>query len=190
MGNKTVAILHGWAGGNWHVRRFVKALKENGFEERKRVTNTDVIIAHSPGCYRLKENSNAKLILLIGPPYWPSQSILRRLLKKKSHDTRHRIKNEGVIFTINKFIWEIIYVIIKPSYTFVALKHHRYLHFLDLLENKKIILIRNEEDYFCSPEIEKAIKDYRNVRYISLPGGHDDFMTNPDPYVDLLLKEQ
>ncbi len=183
---KTVAILHGWAGGEWHVKWFVKALNENGFEERKRAADVDVIIAHSTGCYRLREDSNAKLILLIGPPYWPSKSILHRLLQKKGHDTRLRIEKEGAMFTIKKFLFEIIYVIIKPSYSFVALKNHRYLHFLDLLENKKVILVRNEEDYLCSPEIEKAIKEYKNVRYVELPGGHDDFMTNPQLYIDLI----
>lgn len=189
MKNKTVAILHGWAGGNWHVKRFVKALEESGFEERKQLSDADVIIAHSTGCYRLKENSNAKLVLLIGPPYWPSQSILQRLLKKKGHDTRQRINDQGILFTINKFLFEIIYVITKPGYTFVTLKNHRHLHFLDLLDDKNVILIRNEEDYFCSPEIKEALKKYSNVRYEELPGGHDDFMTNPQPYVDLILKE-
>lgn len=183
-----IAILHGWAGGNWHVKRFVKTLKENGFEARKRLADVDVIIAHSTGCYRLKENSDAKLILLIGPPYWPSKSVLHRVLKKKSHDTRLRIQQQGFLYTMNKFIWEIIYILIKPGYTFIALKNHRYLHFLDLLENKKIILIRNEDDYLCSPEIEEATKKYKNVRYVSLPGGHDDFMTNPEPYVEIIKK--
>ena len=186
---KTVAILHGWAGGNWHVKRFVKALAEEGFRVIKNSKEADVIIAHSTGCYRLRESSSANVILLLGPPYWPSRSILRRLLKKKGHDTRQRINDQGVLFTINKFLFEIIYVIIKPSYSFIALKNHRYLHFLDLLENKKVVLIRNEEDYSCSSEIEAAIKKYKNVRYISLPGGHDDFMTNPAPYIGLMRKE-
>ena len=186
---KTVAIAHGWAGGKRHVRRFLKALKENGFEERKRLAKVDVIVAHSTGCYRLKENTHAKLILLIGPPYWPSQNILKRLIKKTVHAKRVNAKNEGYVYVIHKLMWEIIYVIIKPSYTFIALKHHRYLHFLELIKNKKVVLIRNQEDYFCSPEIEKAVKDYKNVRYLELPGGHDDFMTNPRPYVDLILKE-
>ena len=186
---KTVAIAHGWAGGKRHVRRFLKALKENGFEERKRLAKVDVIVAHSTGCYRLKENTNAKLILLIGPPYWPSQNILKRLIKKTVHAKRVNAKNEGYVYVIHKLMWEIIYVIVKPSYTFIALKHHRYLHFLELIKNKKVILIRNQEDYFCSPEIEKAVKDYKNVRYLELPGGHDDFMTNPEPYIDLILKE-
>jgi len=51
------------------------------------------------------------------------------------------------------------------------------------------VLIRNQEDFLCSPEIEQAVKDYKNVRYLELPGGHDDFMTNPQPYIDLILKE-
>lgn len=188
MKNRTVAILHGWAGGWWHTREFCQALKTTGFKVVKNSRHADIIIAHSTGSYRLPENSAAKLILLIGPPYWPSKSILHRLLRKKSHDTKHRLADRGLLFTINKLIFEIIYVLIRPSYTLIALKNHRYLHFLDLLEAKKVILVRNEEDYFCSPEIEREIKKYKNVRYLQLPGGHDDFMTNPKPYIELIQK--
>ncbi len=186
---KSVAILHGWAGGDWHVKQFRGALHERGFTIVKNAEGADIIFAHSTGCYRLPQMCGAKLVVLQGPPYWPGKSILRRLLLKKGHDTSLHLKERGIMFAINKLIWEIVYIIIKPSYTFVALKHHRYLHFLDLVENKKVILIRNEEDYFCSPEIKEAIKKYLNVRYIELPGGHDDFMTNPGPYIDLILKE-
>ncbi len=186
---KAVAILHGWAGGWWHVREFTKELHKKELKVVKNSRVADIIVAHSTGCYRLPEKSEAKLVVLLGPPYWPSKSILHRLLRKKGHDTKLRVRDRGLLFTINKFIWEIIYVLIKPSYTFIAMKNHRYLHFLDLLENKKVILVRNEEDFFCSPEIKEAVKKYRNVRYVQLPGGHDDFMTNPGPYIDLILKE-
>lgn len=186
---KTVAILHGWAGGWWHVREFKEELHKNGLRVIKNAHPADIIFAHSTGCYRLPEKSGAKLVVLQGPPYWPGKSILRRLLLKKGHDTSLHLKERGIMFAINKLIWELVYIIIKPSYTFIALKHHRYLHFLDLVENKKVILIRNEEDYFCSPEIAKAVEKYPNVRYVELPGDHDDFMTNPGPYIDLIRKE-
>lgn len=186
---KTVAILHGWAGGWMHVREFCKTLDDASFKVIKNPRKADIIIAHSTGCYRMPENSNAQLVLVLGPPYWPGKSILKRLIYKKGHDTRLHIKQRGLIASINKHIWEIIYIVIKPSYTFIALKNHRNLHFLDLLENKEVILIRNEEDYFCSPEIKEAVKKYKNARYVQLPGGHDDFMTNPTPYIDLVLKE-
>lgn len=185
---KTVAILHGWAGGQWHVREFSKELHKKGFEVVKNASKADVIFAHSTGCYRLPEKSEAKLIILQGPPYWPSKSILRRLFQKKGHDIRLRMQDRGLLFTINKLLWEIVYVIVKPSYSFIALKNHRYLHFLDLVGAKKVILVRNEEDLFCSPQIERAVKKYSNVRYMALPGGHDDFMTNPQPYIDLISK--
>lgn len=186
---KTVAILHGWAGGSWHTTRFVEALKNSGFRIIKNPRESDIIFAHSTGSYRLPENSQAKLVIIVGPPYWPSQSMLRRLLKKKTHDSRHLINNRGYLFTLKKTFFEILYVLVKPVYTIIALKNHRYLHFLELIKNKKSILIRNEDDYFCSPEIEVATNKYKSVNYITLPGGHDDFMTNPQPYIDLLLKE-
>jgi hypothetical protein len=187
--SKTIAILHGFAGGWWHTREFNKALNKADLRQTKKPGAADIIFAHSGGCYRIPENNQAKLIVLVGPPYWPNKSILRRMLLKKNQDTSLRFKERGLVFAVNKFIWELVYIIIKPSYMFIALKHHRYLHFLDLLENKKVILIRNDEDYFCSPQIKDAVKKYTNIKYMPMPGNHDDFMTNPQPYIDLMLKE-
>lgn len=185
---KTVAILHGWAGGLRLTKIFVEELEKSGFKHIRDSREANIIFAHSTGCYRLPENSKAKLVILHGPPYWPSKSILKRLLWHKGHDTSLHLREKGILFASKRLFWEIVYIIIEPSYTFIALKNHRSLHFLDLIEDKKALLTRNEEDYFCSPEIKKAISKYKNVRYVTLPGGHDDYLLNPQPYVDLIRK--
>ena len=97
---KAVAILHGWAGGWWHVREFTKELHKKELKVVKNSRVADIIVAHSTGCYRLPEKSEAKLVVLLGPPYWPSKSILHRLLRKKGHDTKLRVRDRGLLFTI------------------------------------------------------------------------------------------
>lgn len=186
---KTVAILHGWAGGNWHLKQFRRALEDAGFKVVHGQKIADIIVAHSAGCYRLKEGTKAEIIMAIGPAYWPGRSILRRLLTKKRHDTKVLIERKGHQFAIKRFVWEVIYVFAKPHLTFIAFSNQKHLHFLDRLKNKKVYLIRNKDDSICSPDIRYPLEKYKNVRYLELPGGHDDFMINPEPYIDLLLKE-
>ena len=102
---------------------------------------------------------------------------------------KHTIRNRGPLYTFNKAVWQAIYVILKPSYTWLATRQHRRLHFLEALKTKKIVVVRNEEDYYCSPEIERILQKYPNIRYRELPGPHDDYYTNHQPYIDLILKE-
>ncbi|MBI2589393.1 hypothetical protein HYW35_04310 [Candidatus Saccharibacteria bacterium] len=186
---KTVAILHGWAGGKWHSKHFALALKSAGFAITDKPEIADIIIAHSAGCYNLPGNLEAKLVLLIGPPYWPNKSILRRMSKIKQHDIKHTTALRGLFYTLSKIIWQVIYIVLKPSYSWLAIRQHRHLHFLDRLKNKKILLVRNKDDYYCSREIEKVLQKYPNVHYQELPGPHDDYYTNPKPYIDLIFQE-
>lgn len=189
MRKPSVFIFQGWAGGKWHTRDFAKALQSNGFVVSDNSSNADIIVAHSTGCYGLPTDLKARLVMLMNPPYWPDKSILERLLKKKGHDTKLAHREHGKRYVFLKTLWEGVYIVTRPRYTVLAIKHHRKLDFLEHLEDKKVVLVRNENDYFCSPGIESAVKKYPNVRYIQLPGAHDDYYTNPKPYIDLLLKE-
>lgn len=185
----SIAIKEGWGGGRWHTKLFVSELKTAGLKITNRAGSADVLFAHSVGCYDLPDNPRAKLIILVGPPYWPSKSILRRMFTIKHHDLKYTTANHGPGYTLNKTLWQAIYVILKPTYTWLAIRQHRRLHFLDRLNNKKIIVVRNKEDYYCSPEIETILQKYPSLHYVELPGPHDDYYTNPKPYVDLILKE-
>lgn len=186
---KTVAILEGWAGGNWHTKKFRAALTDKGFELTNKVATADIIVAHSTGCYRVPNQNKAYLLLMMGPPHWPNKSIIRRLVAKKKHDNQLVSANEGRIYVLKKSFWEWFYIFAKPSYTFIALGNHKSLDFLDKLSDKKIVLVRNDEDVYCSPDLGQLVSKYPNIKYLELPGGHDDYYTNPRPYIDLLVKE-
>lgn len=66
---KTVALIHGFAGGKWHTKTFVKELEKAGLKVVGDTSGADVIIAHSTGCYIIPREPKAKLIFLIGIPY-------------------------------------------------------------------------------------------------------------------------
>ncbi len=185
---ETFAISHGWSSGKWHTKRFREALIEAGFRPIKNIAEADIIIAHSAGCYKLPKELRAKLIVLIGVPYWPSQSILARLFRNKRADWSKIITQQGFWYAVQKLTWQAIYVILKPGLTFIGFLNHKRLHFFENIKDKRVILIRNEEDNLSSPDLIDSVKHYKNVHYVKMPGVHDDYYTNPKPYVDLILK--
>lgn len=182
-----VAIKPGWAGGSWHIRQFEQAVKAAGFNVSG-VDHADVIIAHSIACYDLKQKTPAQYYMLIDPPYWPGKSIYGRFLEKQRMDTHTIVKKYGWKYAVQKLFWGLVYVLARPNYTSLSLKHGGKLDFLNELKDKGVLVIRNQQDYICSPSIHVALAGYPHVYYRNLPGEHDDYYTNPQPYIDLIPK--
>ena len=59
---------------------------------------------------------------------------------------------------------------------------------LSFLEHgdRKVILVRNREDRYTTPDIKEIAKKYPNIKFVELPGLHEDYYENPKPYIDLL----
>jgi hypothetical protein len=180
-----VAIKEGWAGGEWFTRLLRQQLAASGYTVTD-VQHADAVIAHSTACYDLTAKSPATVYLLIGPPYWPGKSIFSRMFAKKRADNRTVRQKQGRSYWLNKTLHETLYIFAKPAYTSTALKKNGSLGFLSELKQKSVYLVRNQNDYFCSADIQAALAAYPNVTYVALPGEHDDYYTNPQPYIDLL----
>jgi hypothetical protein len=54
------------------------------------------------------------------------------------------------------------------------------------LKEKNVLVIRNKQDQICSADIKVAMAAYPDFYYWEMPGEHDDYYTNPKPYIDLL----
>jgi hypothetical protein len=182
-----VAVMQGWAGGKWHTRQFEAALQAAGYTVTD-VLHADVIIAHSTACYDLPAKTPAQYFVLIDPPYWPGKSLLARILEKQKYDAKLHKYPTPLKLKVQNLFWGVVYIISKPRYTQLAFQHHGQLNFLQNLKSKHVGIIHNEQDYLCSPDIEVPIVSYPNIKFIRLPGGHDDYYTNPQPYIDLLPK--
>lgn len=179
--------MQGWAGGKWHTKQFETALQAAGYTVTG-VLHADVIIAHSTACYDLPAKTPATYFVLIDPPYWPGKNLAARILNRKKSESILTKQPIPWKFKIQSCIWNIIYIVAKPNYSQLALQHHSQLTFLEKLKAKNVGIIHNQQDYLCSPDIEIPIVNYPNVKFIRFPGGHDDYYTNPQPYIDLLPK--
>jgi hypothetical protein len=182
-----VAVMPGWAGGKWHTRQFEAALQAAGYTVTD-VLHADVIIAHSTACYALPSKTPAQYFVLIDPPYWPGKTLLTRILEKKKYDRKLTNNPTPMKLKVQNLFWSTAFVLSKLKYTQLAVQHHGQLDFLQKLKAKNVGIIHNQQDYLCSPDIEIPIVSYPNVKFIRLPGGHNDFYTNPQPYIDLLPK--
>jgi len=180
-----VAVKQGWAGGKWHTRQFEQALKAAGYSVTDEL-NADVVVAHSIACYDLKIKSPATFFILIDPPYWPKKHIVIRFFEKTRQDIITLKSAYGWKYTSKKILWGLVYVAARPQYTVLALKRSDDLTFLDELKGKNILVIRNKQDTICSADIKVAMAAYPDFYYYELPGQHDDYYTNPKPYIDLL----
>lgn len=184
---KTVAIIHGWAGGNWLFKDFTLELRQAGFSLIKDAKRADVIIAHSAGCYRLPKRDSAKLIMLVNLPYWPEIRLRHRLKSHRQTYWQQLKRNKSRFSFIVHLIKSFVSVLFHPALFVATLTSH---HSLDVLNRpERIILVRNQEDAFCSPEIDKVVTAFTNVKFVELPGYHDDLHDNSRPYVDLILRE-
>jgi hypothetical protein len=155
----------------------------------KKAGQADVIIAHSTGCYFLPNKAKASLTILINPPYWPGEPIVERWLRMNKNETKFILRRFGWGTFLKNKLWEIYYIFAKPSYTWSVLKNQSHLDFINQFPDRNMVLARNTEDEFCSPQIEEIISSRKNFKYVEIPGYHSDYYTNPQPYIELLLKE-
>jgi hypothetical protein len=180
-----VAVKQGWASGAWHTRQFEAALKAAGYEISDDL-HADVVIAHSVACYDLKIKSPTTYFILIDPPYKPGRNIMLRFAEKQIQDIKTLTPRYGKKYVIKKILWGVLYAIIKPQYLALAIKNADKLDFLDQLKEKNVLVIRNTKDQICSADIKVALAAYPDFYYWETPGEHDDYYTNPQPYIDLL----
>lgn len=180
-----LAVKPGWAGGGWHTRQFEQALRTAGYNITDEL-NADVVVAHSIACYDLKTKSPATYYILIDPPYWPGKSILARFIEKQRQDNRSLKNRFGRKYIVQKILWGAFYILARPRDTLLALNSSGQLDFLNDLQDKNVLIIRNQQDQLCSADIKVALAAYPDIYYYELPGQHDDYYYNPQPYIDLL----
>jgi hypothetical protein len=179
--NPTVAIIYGLSEGPLIGRQMRQALKAANFQVTN-AQNADIIIAHSGGCFTIPKNYRASLIILVGVPFWPGKGILRStidsILPFKQNRQNHSIPNWLAIIS-----WHALY-------------SFRLIHNLKIWRDRRpgrlwriktrLVLVRNDYDAYCTPELSALPFQTKPVATIKLLGNHDNLWRNPKPYIDIL----
>lgn len=120
---------------------------------------------------------------MIDIPYWPGNSILKSLGQKFFQDLVLNFRLHRRRLWLQKTLWNGLYML-NLARTYKMLNGRRRETVWDL-RAPKTILIRNQEDTFCTPEVEKLPFKHKPT-IVHLPGSHDDCWINPEPYIKLL----
>jgi hypothetical protein len=148
----------------------------------------DIVIAHSAACYSLPVRLRAQLVMFIDPPYWPGRTLRSRFKSNFKSVTKNDIGSFGRKYHLRKRVLQSIYMITRSRYFWLGVTKHKSLNFLRL-NVARLIIVRNKDDDFCGPELKNIAKNNRKIKYVELPGLHDDFIVNPKPYIELLSSE-
>jgi hypothetical protein len=188
---KTVSVIEGFAGGPMLSKELRKALTTSGFKVIKNRRQADIIVAHSAGIYAIPETARARLLLLIGPTYWPGVPLLKRAASNAKTSKRYHVAQFGWFFYLRMKSLEVYYFFRRHKYLWLGVLNNNHLERLKVITEKpgrRSLIVRNHDDHFSGPELRQKLKAPQ-IKFIDLPGIHDDYATNPKPYIDLLLKE-
>ena len=183
---RTVAIVHGWAEGEWQSQIFRRLLENSNFHYIRDVERADIIVAHSSGCFLVPTNVNAQLIILVGPPYWPGRLLAVSVILKLFKEITHHRKNQQLSWWANKLIHNIWYIFSQPQDTYNAMTKHKLQNLPDGRRHH-VVMVRPDDDTFTHPHIDQVVGD-PNYAYVSVPGSHDECWIDPQAYVELIKR--
>jgi hypothetical protein len=179
----TICIIPGFAEG-WHTSwRLRRTLAKRGFAISKNPATAEVLIAHSGGCFVVPENHNAKLILLIGLPYWPGKSLLKCIIQKNNMALTTAVREKTLGTFLCKLPWHALYMA-NMRRNFQMLGGHKS-SIVWQTSSPKTVLIRNRYDANCTNK-PNELKFQHSAALLSLPYEHDDCWDHPELYADVV----
>lgn len=178
----TICILYGLNEGQGIGRAFEAACKQYNLQIVRDARTADIVFAHSGGCLLVPPDNQAKIVMQVGIPYWPSRpwslAIAIKLWREiKSYHRDHRLQAWA-----RKLAWHAYYAPnivgslrmlrnLSPTRPWNSTQHQ--------------IIIRNRHDACCTPQVHQL--HYNGPRtFISFPGEHDDCWEHPERYLDLI----
>lgn len=182
---KKVAIIYGWAEGPWQSRQFAQAAARRGLTMTTDLSRADIIFAHSSGCYLVPEDVNARLVMLVGLPYWPGQILPSGILRKLISELEHHRRTNGLIWWLNKITHNTWYILTRPQATYWGLTRHKEKNLPDG-RNRTVLLVRPSDDTMHHPETADLLTKAESYESVEIPGAHDDCWLYPEPYLDLI----
>ncbi len=181
-----VYTLYGFAEGRAIGRVLRRDLRAAGYINTRFKSRADVLIAHSGGCLLVPKQNNAKLVILIDPPYWPGKHVAKSLVQKIKRDYGHHKEVKNMKRLSAKTGHNGRYFLTTAHRTVRMYKSHKILGFPEPHHGQKIVLIRNKHDPFCSPDIATILPQAEHYAFHEFPGEHDDMWHYPKKYIELI----
>jgi hypothetical protein len=177
------AISYGLTGGPGHSKRMRKLLSKNGYRETRNLSEADLIIAHSAGCW-LPVEISPKLVFLIGPPL--ADPTFKTWLKAYRQNLKDFVSSQTDARRGSRVIaFNLIYAVTQPRKNGRIIRKAKNSK-LQPFKDSRIVFLANHFDPWPNPSDLKEYTEGRDWAFLSLSGAHDNIWANPDKYVPII----
>jgi hypothetical protein len=182
----SVDIIPGFAEGKWHTGRLMRALEPLGYSQAASTAEADIIITHSAGCFFLPNTDENKLIIMIGPPYWPGRPLIVSGSRKVWGDFRTAWQRGKLDFWAHKLAWNYLYIAANILRVFRIARFASRQNLHEALRGKRVAIIRNDDDAWFSPDAADLLPKSETFSFYRLPGEHEDCWVYPEEHAELI----
>jgi hypothetical protein len=184
---QTVAISYGIFGGDITAKRLRKALNQAGYKLTSNLSDADIIIGHSAGCYWLDQADPKQKLLPINPPHWPGKTVGQRARVRARQNFLFRRQGIRTAEWLPRQLLGMYYGMRDGRRAWRIVRYSSQYSLLDTLNSHAdVLIVRNDADMWLVPGLEALQKQYPKLIIRTLPGDHDDCLYHPETYVHLL----
>lgn len=165
-------------------RKFRKLMRRRDYHLREDAETSDIIIAHSAGCWFLPEESSAKLICLVGMPL-PQINLRRTFFQVNRTNVWEHFKSRKPHRFIHDSLVNLFYIARHPSHSRSIIRIAQNMPAPHQSTAQYVFIANQYDAWQQSPSLTEYIEKY-NWTFISLPGSHNDIWPNADRYVAII----
>ncbi len=180
-------IYYSFLGGKLVSRRYKKLAPKYSFELAQEAAKTDVILAHSAGCWHIPENLKPSVLVLVGMPlhYENMKTAFRTATRNNGHLF---IQHRHMLLGLKIFSLSTLYGLFQPRRNYQIMQLVKTVKpFPAFAGAERVIFVADKDDpYPHAPELTEIIQNNSNICFISMPGSHQDIWEYPERYLDLL----
>lgn len=180
-----IFIVYGFAEGKKDGEAFERECERQGFRVVDQLKNADLIVTHSGGCFFIDEATPEQKLVLINPPYWPGKKWSKRMKEKILQDMRMGTQGDTKR-TARKLFWNSVYMVTRASHEHRMFKKVDAFSLKEVMQEHETLIIRSDDDPWCSPHIDSLVGNMGQVRVKHIPGAHDSCWLQPKPYVSAI----
>jgi hypothetical protein len=166
-------------------RELVRSLEGAGFTLTRNPSDADIIFAHSGGCFLVPADTAARLVFMVGLPYWPGRPLLASAGIKVWRDWKLNRQRHTIRQWARKCVFHVRYALKFKDTIRMAINRSTHN---SSSSNRHRIIVRNHYDAYCTPHVQHAIGNSCRT-FVALPGEHDDCWDNPERYLELIQSQ-
>jgi hypothetical protein len=184
--SQKVAVQYGLFGGEHIGRRLRAALRQEGYTPVRSVSDADIVICHSAGCFWLPSAPSHQKFMLVGPPYWPGKTARARILERTSHNLRPGAQGYSIWRWLARNLWGVYYAVFDLPRNIRVLAYGSRYDLRAAIAGHRTLLVRNQADGWLTPDLDHLRVINPTIKIVEMPGDHGDIIHNPERYVRLL----